>query len=61
MNPCRHCESRHQGCHSNCIEYDKWKAAVQKAREARKQEREAVNFINRPASCNKSRKRKVKK
>lgn len=58
MNPCRHCEERHQDCHSNCIHYDNYKEAVEKAREARKLEREAINFLNRPASCNKARKRK---
>mgnify|MGYP003289458088 CR=1 FL=1 len=56
MNPCRHCESRHQGCHSNCPDYDGWKAAVEKAREARKREREVVNFINRPVPSKHNRK-----
>lgn len=61
MNPCRHCEKRHQACHSNCLEYDNWKAAVQKARDARKRELEVENFLLRPVPSKHNRKVKERK
>jgi hypothetical protein len=59
MNPCRHCEQRHLRCHSNCPDYDSWKAAVEKARENRKRELEAESFVLRPVPGKNN--RKVKK
>lgn len=56
MNPCRHCEQRQIGCHANCLDYDNWKAAVEKAREVRKRELEADAFILRPVPSKHNRK-----
>ena len=56
MSPCRHCEKRQIGCHANCLEYDNWKAAVEKVRENRNRELEAEAFILRPVPSKHNRK-----
>ena len=47
MNPCRKCESRHQGCHANCIEYDKFREVIAKVKDLRKKDEEVIAFLNK--------------
>ena len=42
--PCKGCSDREPGCHGRCEKYAKWVEPIVKAREARKQRNEAMNY-----------------
>lgn len=43
--PCYKCEERHSRCHSECEKYKAFQAANDKVREARKEGRDAADFL----------------
>ena len=45
--PCKVCQDRRLGCHSDCEEYKSWKAELAKVSEARVKEQEATPVLPR--------------
>ena len=50
--PCRGCESRHRGCHSQCETYRQFIVANEKFREWRKREKDIDHVISENAIQN---------
>jgi hypothetical protein len=55
-NPCRYCEKRQLGCHGTCPDYAAFKEKLERAKEVKRQELNADNFILRPVPSKRNRK-----
>lgn len=51
MNPCRYCERRHIGCHSECKDYKAFKERLDEANKVKRTEAAADNIIKRYYTC----------
>lgn len=43
--PCKHCKTRHEGCHSRCVDYLDWKRRREEIRQKQYEENAADGVI----------------